>query len=134
MILRDNVMALLIDVCPSFANMWEEHLQDIWDRKSETILYTDFSEFARHLFSLIKDNHFDEFPKIFEMVEHLIKQGDSFVQQAVVVGLLEDFQNNLLSNKYELSLVEGYLKFETKKYWDKGIQFWNGEIPYIFNN
>ncbi|HEX9061059.1 MAG TPA: hypothetical protein VF941_12840 [Clostridia bacterium] len=131
MILRDNVMTLLVDACPSFKNKWEEHLQDIWDRTSETILYTDFSELARHLSSLVENNHFEEFPAIFEIVEQLVIEGDSFVQEAVVVGLIEDFQNNLLSKRYELSLIDRFLKTETKKYWVKVIQFWNGEIPYI---
>lgn len=41
MIKREDVMNILIDTCPSFKEKWEEYLGDIWDRDSETILFTD---------------------------------------------------------------------------------------------
>jgi hypothetical protein len=134
MIYRDKVMDLLIEVCPSFKNKWEEHLNDIWDRSSEGILYTDFAEFARHLSELVEKKEFDEFSVLFDSVEYILKEGDDFVQEAVVVGLLEDFQGNLERGGYDLNIIDKFLGLETKKYWIKVIKFWNGEIPYIDNN
>lgn len=132
MIQRHNVMGLLLEVCTSFKEKWKEHLQDSLDRREEyTILYTDFSEFARHLAELVKDNNFEEFQDIFDKVEYLLQDGDPFVQEAIVVGLLEDFQNGLLRDGCNFNIIEKYLKPETKKYWIKVIKFWNGEIPYI---
>lgn len=129
MIQRAEVMEILIESCPSFQTRWEEHLQDIWDRESESILYTDFSVFASYLSELVIIRDFREFTDVLDRVELLLHEGDSFVKEAVVVGLLEDFQNYLLSKGYDLSLIEKYLKSETKKHWLELIKFWNGEIP-----
>lgn len=109
-------------------------MKDIWDRNSESILYTDFSELARHLTELVVNNELDEFMGVFNLVEKMIVEGDQFVQEAIVVGLIEDFQGGLLRNGYNLKALEKLLKPETHKYWVKVIQFWNGEIPYIDNN
>lgn len=125
MVQRENVMELFINLCPSFEGKWKEHLEDIWDRDSETILYTDLSVFARHLTELTINNNFREFNDIFDEIERLIQEGDSFVSEAIVVGLLEDFQNGLLRNGYELNMMEKYLKPDTKKYWIALIKFWN---------
>ena len=134
MIYKDEVMQLFVNVCPSFLKKWENHLHDIWDRNSESILYTDFAEFDRHLTDLVIEKEYGEFEAIFELVEQLLSEGDSFVQEAVIVGLLEDFQTGLESNGYDLKSFEKFLKPETKKYWIKVIKFWSGEIPYIDNN
>lgn len=134
MISRDEVMALLISECPSFEERWTAHLQDIWDRDSESILYTDLSEFAMYLTDLVINSNFSEFKNVFRLTERLLGEGDSFVQEAIVVGLIEDFQDDLLRNGYNLKNFEKFLEPETQKYWIKVIKFWNGEIPYIDNN
>lgn len=130
---RNDVMELYIKVCPSFQEKWQEHLQDIWDRYSETILYTDLSEFARHMTELAIKNEIGELKSIFALTERLLVEGDPFVQEAIVVGLIEDFQGGLERSKLDLMTFEGFLEPETKKYWQKVIKFWSGEIPYIDN-
>lgn len=134
MIQKECVMELLIGVCPSFKGKWEKHLINIWDRESETILYTDLSELARHLATLVRLNQVNEFPAVFDKIECLLQHGDPFVQEAVVAGLLEDFQNNLLYNKCQLDLISQYLKAETKQYWTGLIKFWSGETSYTHKN
>jgi len=131
---RDDIMALFVNACPSFQEKWEGHLQDIWDRNSESILYTDLAEFARHLTELVIHNKLSELANVFGLVEKLLFEGDPFVQEAVVVGLIEDFQGGLERNGYDLKTFEKFLEPETQKYWTKVIKFWNGEIPYIDNN
>ena len=64
----------------------------------------------------------------------MLFEGDPFVQEAVVIGLIEDFQGGLERNGYDLKTFEKFLKPETQKYWTKVIKFWNGEIPCIDNN
>jgi len=131
---RDEVMELFISACPSFEERWKVHLQDIWDRNSESILYTDLSEFARHLTELVINNELNEFENVFRLTERLLGEGDSFVQEAIVVGLIEDFQGDLERNGYNLKTFEKFLEPETQQYWTKVIKFWDGEIPYIDNN
>lgn len=130
MIQRNEVMNILIDSCPSFEKKRKEQLKDIWDRESDSILYTDFSEFARHLTELVKNQDYAEFTDVFGKIEYLLQEGDSFINEAIVVGLLEDFQNGLISSGYELDLIEVYLLPETKKGWYEVIEFWN-QAPYL---
>jgi hypothetical protein len=125
MVQREDVMELLINVCPSFEGKWKDHLEDIWDRDREEILYTDLSVFARHLTELTINKDFREFNDIFNEIERLIQEGDFFVSEAIVIGLLEDLQNGLLRNGYELNMMEKYLKPDTKECWIDLIKFWN---------
>jgi hypothetical protein len=133
MIQKDKVMKLLVEVCPSFEKKWKDHVEDIWDRESETILYTDFSEFARHLYELAVNKDFKEFLSVFDIIELLLQEGDSFVKEAVAIGFLEDFQTLVLGGGYDSNIIEHYLREETKKCWIKLDKFWKGEIPYIDN-
>lgn len=126
MIQRNHVIERLIKACPSFNPKWEEHLQDIWDRTSETILYTDLTEFARHLIELVKKNELDAYDDIFCEIEHLLREGEPFVQEAITIGLLEDFQNFLLSSNYEFDIIEKFIKPETKRQWNAIIKMWDG--------
>lgn len=134
MICKNEVMDFSVQACPSFKEKWEEYLTDIWDRNSESILYTDLAEFARHLTELVTNSKLDEMKNIFALTEKLIIEGDHFVQEAIVVGLIEDFQGGLERNGCSLKSFEKFLEPETLKYWRKVIKFWNGEIPYIDNN
>jgi hypothetical protein len=128
MIFEYEVMRILMDVCPTFKIKWEEHLTDIWDRNSETILYTDLLVFAKHLCELTKNNNFNNFKNIFDKIEYLLQNGDVFVINAIVVGFLEDYQNCLLNNGYDLNIIDKYLNAETKKNWSNLKKLWNGEI------
>lgn len=120
-------MPIFIKICPSFSRLWTEHINDIWDRTSETILYTDFSALARHIINSFKMNDTSEFTKVFDTVEMLLFHGDEFVKEAVVVGLLEDIQNLALGEKIKLSCFNEYLGEQSKKAWSQLIVFWGGE-------
>jgi hypothetical protein len=120
-------MELLINVCPSFEEKWKEYLENKWNRDPKTMLYSDLAVFARHLTELAITNKFEEFHNLFDEIERFIQEGDFYVGEAIVIGLLEDFQNGLLSNGYELNIMDEYLKAGTKRGWLDLIEFWDSE-------
>jgi len=126
LITREQVMPLLLDVYPSLGEPWAEHLNDIWDRTSDSILYTDFAFLSWHLVGSLKLNNTECFTEVFALVETLLAHGDKFVQDAVVVGLLEDIQIIALGEGVELSQFHKFLGFRARKAWTQLIDFWNG--------
>lgn len=129
MITKNEVMDIFLHACPLFKKYWfSQHINDIWDRSSETILYTDFSFLARHVMNSFLNNTVEDLPTIFNIVENLLIDGDEFVKEATVVGLLEDIQNLVLSNGNELNLFLMYFGTETLKQWNELIIYWE-ETP-----
>ena len=125
MVNRNQIMDQLINLCPSFRETWKEHLRDIWDRESETILYTDLSAFSEHLVNLAEDDNITEFLDVFTYIERLLFNGDEFVKEAIVIGLFEDLQNKALTKNIKLYYFEQYLGEKSIKAWREIIEFWN---------
>ena len=119
MISKNEAMPILLEVCPSFNEKWKEHVNDIWDRDSEGILYTDFSAFARHIVNLIEVKETKEFTDVFATIEMLISNADDFVKDAVIVGLLEDIQTIALGRDIRISAFNRYLGYLSKESWER---------------
>jgi hypothetical protein len=132
MIQRDAIMPLLLEACPTFSDKWQAHRKD-WG-EDEPLLYVDLGELARHLVSLVQEKTTNELAHVFAVVEHLLHEGDHDVQQAVTVGLLEALQNIAGHAEIDLALFLPFLWPETAYWWQRVQDFWNGEVPYIFND
>lgn len=131
MVQNDDVMKLLVNVCPSFEDEWKVYLQSNKNKDNDFIIYKYFSKFAKHLSELVMIDDLGEFNNIFGKIEFLLENSEPFIQEAVVVGLLEDFQSNLEANNYEISKMEKFMGSETMKYWRRFIKYKNGEIVHI---
>jgi hypothetical protein len=90
---KDEMMRVLLATCPSFTPEWEAFLEEWKDKADDLPLYLALSSFARHLIGMLDRNEVGDFPTIFQAVEKLHVEGDSYVQGAATVGLLEDLQN-----------------------------------------
>ncbi len=128
MITQDKVMPLLLEVCPSFTERWKEHKAFYAE---EELLYLDLSEFARHLVDRYKGSQTSEFREIFATVERFHLQGDNFVKEAAVIGLLEGIQNIARNNGVDPEVFFSYLQHNSRKWWRQLNDFWNGKIPYV---
>ena len=64
-ILKEQVIPLLLNACPSFSERWKEH-HALYD--DEELLYVDLGEFAHHLIELLKNNQRNEFPAVFDVI------------------------------------------------------------------
>jgi hypothetical protein len=113
-IARDQVMALLLEACPSFAAYEPESL------------YIDLGGLAHHLVELQRAGRVDELPAVFAVVERLHVEGDDFVKEAATIGFLEGVQNVALNRGLDPDAFRPYLGPESKKAWDALNRFWSG--------
>ena len=124
MITREEVMNLFIEACPSFKENWEAYISSEEDRNSSTVLYSDLTCLANYLVGQIDNEMMLETKTVFDMIEQLLHQGDTFVKEAITVGLLEDIQNKLINQSIDLNVFNRYMLAETKKSWGDLFDFW----------
>lgn len=127
MIKKSEVMQLLINACPSYRDKWKEHFDYCYSNGEEQLLYVDLGNFAQHLIDLYKKGDLDEFDNIFEIIELLHIEGDDYVKEAAIVGLLEDIQNFVLSNNINEEEFFKFLKPISAEWWNKLNDFWQGK-------
>lgn len=122
MITKEQVMPLLLEACPSFAERWKEYQAD---SAEDELLYMDLSEFASHIVGLYKDNRTQEFAAVFAIVEQLHLEGDQYVKEAAAIGLLEGIQNIAGHRAVDPEVFVEYLGPESAKWWNRLNDFWN---------
>jgi len=61
---------------------------------------------------------------VFDVIETLHLNGDSYVREAATVGLLEDIQNNSGHRAVDPAVFVMYLKPESLRWWNKLNDFW----------
>ena len=129
MIGKDLMMDMLIDVCPSFRPKWEA-FRDHWKESADDLpIYLALADFARHLIGMLERSETANFLSIFQAVERLQLEGENFVREAVVVGLLEDLQNLNLHSKTNPGQFQPFLGDESRKAWGELREFWLSGTP-----
>src|SRR5262245_23312907 len=112
-ITRDQVIPLLLEACPSFQELWEEHCRD----HDEVLLYVALGDFARHLLGLHLKGCTDAFPAVAGAIEQLHVEGDQFVREAATIGLLEGVQNNWEHGGVDPELFASHLHPVSARWW-----------------
>ena len=124
-LLRKSPMGpMLVEACPSFALQWEQFLAE-WAEEPDLPIYVALSDFARHLSVLLADNNGQVLQRVFSVVERFIVEGDGYVSEAAIVGIIEDLQN---TNLHEGTTPDQYLPFllpQTRRWWAKVQAFWS---------
>src|SRR5882762_6362892 len=88
MITKPQVVPMLLDACPSFRPVWEEHLHD----NGEEVLYVALGDFARHLLELFQAGTTEAFPGVARVIERLHVEGDPYVREAASHACLRAFR------------------------------------------
>ena len=127
MILKEQMLPMLVEACPSFADKWQEHKKEFADEEN-FLPYIALGEFAQYLIELEKQNQTSEFEKVFKVVEKIHLEGEPYVKEAATIGLLEGLQN-ILGNDAEKFLK--YLNPESLKWWNEINKFWNGDNKFV---
>ena len=94
MIAKNEMMPLLLSVCPSFTDEWRKFLDDHKDH-ADPPLYIALGDLARHLVGMLERNDVVSLQAVFRAVEQLHVEGDDYVREAATIGLLEDLQNQI---------------------------------------
>jgi hypothetical protein len=125
MIVRSEMFAPLLIADPSFSAQWKEFCEE-WSGEPELPWYLLLADFARHLIGRLELAETDRFASIFDVVERWIVEGDKYVRDAAVIGLLEALQNtNLHPGSTRPDDFERWLQPRSRVYWDKVILFWS---------
>jgi hypothetical protein len=124
MIDRTEMIPLLVEACPSFGPPWRKFRAE-WANESELPCYIAIGEFARHLSTVLASGNEDVLRNVFDVVERLILEGDPYVQEAAVVGVIEDLQNSNLHSGTKPDQYLPYLLPQSRRWWTKVEAFWN---------
>jgi len=123
------VIPLFLNACPSFRTRWAPYAAE--PSFEESLLYIHLGEFAGHVIELLGNGSTAEFAAIFEVVERLHTDGDSYVREAATIGLLEGLQNLALSAGLDPAVFEPHLGPESARWWAELSGFWDGTRPYV---
>jgi hypothetical protein len=120
------MMGVLLDACPSFRPTWASWLAEWMGSADDLPLYLALAEFARHLIGMLERSGAASLPAIFQAVERLQVEGEHYVREAAVVGLLEDLQNlNLHEHGTDPEQFRPFLGPESAAAWDELYGFWH---------
>jgi hypothetical protein len=123
MISRHEMMSVLLESCPSFKPTWDE-FQAEWKDSVEQPLYVALGCFARHLISLLETNEARSLPDVFRSIERLQVEGDEYVVNAAVIGILENLQNPALHERTQPGQIRPLLGPKSLIAWDDVFAFW----------
>ena len=83
----ETCIPLLQKTFPNFLSYWQTYIDSWGDDLGLTI---HMMPFADYIVDVIKTGTEADLEKIFQCIEFLLNNGDSYVQDAVATGLLED--------------------------------------------
>jgi hypothetical protein len=114
-----EMMGLLLDACPSFGLEWQAFQQEWADEWDDPPLYVVLADFARHLIGFVERGQFDRLSAALAAVERLHLEGDEFVRNAAVSGLLDALDNGNLHTTTQPADLYPYLGPESRRWWDE---------------
>jgi hypothetical protein len=128
-VIKEQVMPLLLEACPSFRRRWEGHLRGT--TYQEGLLYVHLGMLADHLVDLLRIGDTSELRAVFDVVERLHVEGEPYVREAATMGLLEGLQNVAGNRGVDPAGFVPSLKPESAKWWAELNEFWEGKVRFI---
>lgn len=132
----EDVPNLVLTAIPSLRDEWPEIEKENADPEGAggRLGYLDASWVVRHLADRMLVGDTDELEAAFALIEHLIRDGDSYVSELGVIGYLESFHMGTgTSRGLDPEVVRPWLGPLSLRYWDAIIEFGDKgtPIPYI---
>ncbi len=124
MITRDEMFLPILRATPSFSQKWDAFLEEWKDEDDGYPYYLALADLARHMIGVLSSGKTDEIRSIFSVVEQLILEGDPYVREAAIIGLLEDLQNGNLHQTTQPKDFIPFLPPESRFWWEKVDTFW----------
>ncbi|WP_018885277.1 DUF7674 family protein [Paenibacillus massiliensis] len=122
-----EVMALLIQACPSYQNRAERYLNDNYEAGEQRLYYLEVADFAEHLFPRLLDQPTNEVKDVFSVVEQMFLEGNEEVRTLLTTGFFESLQNRILACEgLQLSGFEHHLGRLSLGVWRGLIHYWEG--------
>jgi hypothetical protein len=128
MITKEQMFEQMLAACPSFEPVWREFVEESERHPDQDPLYyIVLGDLARHLVERLRSGATQEFPAVFQVVERWHCLGDSYVQEAASIGLLEGIQNITGHEGIDPEGFAQWLLPESKKWWGKLNRLWDGD-------
>jgi hypothetical protein len=118
------MMDVLLEACPSFRPKWQAFLAEWKESADDLPHYIALADLARHLIAMLERSETESFPSVFDAVERLQIEGEPYVDEAMVVGLLEDLQNLNLHERTTPEQIRPFLGPKSAVAWDELHKFW----------
>ncbi|MFQ5839168.1 MAG: hypothetical protein ACE5HK_00425 [Candidatus Methylomirabilales bacterium] len=122
-------MPLLLQACPSYRPRWAKYSAE--PEFDPGLLYVHLGDFAHHLVGLMKEGKTGEFSSVFDAIERLHPEGDSYIQEAAIIGFLESIQNIAGDSGVDPERFFPYLGSESASRWKRLNDFWEGKTPHV---
>ncbi|UUX95559.1 hypothetical protein [Aquabacterium sp. J223] len=126
MIQQAEVMPLLLEACPGFAEAWVEHVRE----NGNDLLYVAAGSFARYLLSLHQSGQLSELSAAGAAIEQLHVSGSQWVKEFATIGLLEGIQNVWSHSNTDPECFRQFLGPESQRWWAGLNKFWSGQAPH----
>lgn len=127
-ITRSQIVPLLVEACPAYEADWKRFATEYTD-DPERFLYVALVPFAQCLSRTLAAGDRATTARVFSLLERFITEGEPEVQEAAVVGIIKDLQNEHL---HRGTSPDDYLPFllpESQRWWGKVRSFWtNGRL------
>jgi hypothetical protein len=88
---KDEMIPMLLAVCPEFRTRWEEHVA-YWSGEPAGV-YNDIGEFVAYLLDSYEQGQIDCVRAAFNMLERFLGEGDAETKERAVIGFIEDVPN-----------------------------------------
>ena len=126
MIDKADLWPRLLKATPSFQSDFDQ--QAPGDAGLDYIIAANY---ARHLLTIYSSDETKVFSAISYVIERMISQGDTYVSEFAIIGLLEDILFTWQSADRDQENFAQYLLPLSLAYWKSIAKFWSGEIAYI---
>lgn len=124
---RATMFGPLLNADPTFEPVWRAFLSE-WGQEPELPQYLALAELARHLIAQLDRGDTSRFEAVFTVVERWHLEGEHYVREAATVGLLECLQNTgLHKGRTKPADFLEWLRPESRMWWDRLEQFWDGD-------
>lgn len=123
MIDKNQMMELLLGACPSFWPDWQAFHQEYADLSDDLPLYVALADYVRHLIALLEQQRVDRFSAVFGVVERLHADGDEYVRNAAMAGILEFIENTNFHTTTHPNDFLPYFGPESRRWWDEWSDF-----------
>jgi hypothetical protein len=125
MITKPQIMPLLLEACPGFWPIWQEHLD--WWKGEEPGAYNNTSEFARYLIESFERGQTSEFPAAFEAIERILNQGDQESRDIAAIGIIESLQTIGSNHSCGEDVFIQWLGPTSRRAWSEIERMWEGK-------
>jgi len=115
----------LTALCPGIAQSWSEHLEFWGD--DERGQFNDIGVVSHFIVDSYQAKQTNWFPEVFGRIETFISEGDEEVRGLMIVGLLENIQNQASWTDEGFRAFERWLGPKSLKAWHELEALWEGK-------